>query len=81
MNQKLIKVGSSVAAVIPKEVLADMGQGAGTRIAVERGASPDTVTIRFETKGSLRAREKRVLAITDKFIARYRKDLERLKDA
>jgi antitoxin component of MazEF toxin-antitoxin module len=81
MNQKLIKVGSSVAAVIPKELLDDMGQAAGTRIAVELGELPNTVTIRFDAKGALHAREKRVLEVTDEFIAQYRKDLERLKDA
>lgn len=81
MNQKLIKVGSSVAAVIPKGLLVDMGQDAGTPISVERGAGSHTVTIRFGRKDALKTREKRILGITDKFINRYRKDLERLKDA
>lgn len=81
MNQKLIKVGSSVAAVIPKELLSRVGRGAGTPISVEAGANKDTLTIRLGDLAGLSGREERILGITDRFIARYRKDLERLKDA
>ncbi len=81
--QKLIKVGTSTAAVIPKRLLG--ARTAGAPIRVERAARPDTFTVRIlpeKRKGTaLGAREKRVLSVTDAFIKRYRADLKRLKDA
>ena len=80
-TQKFIKVGSSVAAVIPKHLLG--ARSAGTAIRVERGSRPNTFVVRVLPKksSSLSAREKRVLSLTDSFINRYRADLKRLKDA
>ena len=79
--QKFIKVGSSIAAVIPKRLLGV--RGAGAPISVERGKLANTFVVRvFPRKTApLGAREKRILAITDSFINRYRADLKRLKDA
>ena len=79
--QKFIKVGSSVAAVIPKSILGV--RGAGAPISVERGDRANTFVVRVFPKktASLNAREKRVLSITDAFINHYRTDLKRLKDA
>ncbi len=79
--QKFIKVGSSVAAVIPKHLLGV--RGAGAPISVERGTRANTFIVRvFPKKGmALSTHEKRTLSITDTFIDRYRADLERLKDA
>lgn len=78
--QKFIKVGSSIAAVIPKRLLGV--RGAGVPISVERGERNTFVVRVFPRKtASLNAREKHVLSITDAFINRYRSDLKRLKDA
>ena len=78
--QKFIKVGSSIAAVIPKHLLGV--RGAGVPISVERGER-DTFVVRVFPRKSLplNAREKEVLSITDAFNDRYRADLKRLKDA
>ena len=79
--QKLIKVGTSVAAVIPKGLLGK--RTAGERIRVERGERNGMFIVRVLPKkiAPLSSREKRVLSLTDSFINRYRTDLKRLKDA
>ncbi|HXK38748.1 MAG TPA: hypothetical protein VJ043_01520 [Candidatus Paceibacterota bacterium] len=79
--QKFIKVGSSIAAVIPKRLIGV--RGAGAPISVERGKHPDMFIVRVLTRKAMRlnARENRVLSITDAFINRYHADLKRLKDA
>ena len=78
--QKFIRVGSSIAAVIPKGLLGV--RTAGVPISVERGKR-NTFTVRVlpEKASPLNAREKRILSMTDAFINRYRADLKRLKDA
>ncbi len=81
-TQKLIKVGSSVAVVIPKHLLGVRVAGAPIRVA--RGSRPNTFTVQVlpEKKvAPLSSREKHVLSVTDAFISRYRADLKRLKDA
>lgn len=80
--QKFIKVGSSVAAVIPKQLLGT--RLAGAPIRVSRGARPNSFMVQVLPKKKvvpLSAKERRTLAVTDAFIDRYRADLERLKDA
>ena len=79
--QKFIKVGSSIAAVIPKRLIGV--RGAGAPISVERGKHRDMFIVRVLTRKAMRlhARENRVLSITDAFINRYHADLKRLKDA
>ena len=81
-TQKLIKVGSSIAVVIPKHLLGVRVAGAPIRVA--RGARPNTFTVQVLPKkkaAPLSSNEKRILAVTDAFISRYRADLKRLKDA
>ncbi len=80
-TQKLIKVGSSIAAVIPKNLLGV--RSAGAPIRVERGNRPNVFVVKMLPKKTARlsARERRVLSLTDSFINRYRADLKRLKDA
>jgi hypothetical protein len=80
-TQKLIKVGSSIAAVIPKDLLGK--HAAGDHIRVERSGRGETFVVRVLPKKTpaLSAREKRVLVLTDSFVERYRTDLKRLKDA
>lgn len=79
--QKFIKVGSSIAAVIPKRLLGV--RGAGAPISVERGERADTFVVQVLSRktAQLNAREKRVLSVTDAFIDRYHADLKRLKNA
>ncbi|VAW33205.1 hypothetical protein MNBD_CPR01-309 [hydrothermal vent metagenome] len=79
--QKLIKVGSSVAVVIPKSLLGKCS--AGAPISIEKDARTNTFLVRVlpEKKNTLSAREKHVLSLTDSFVKRYRTDLKRLKDA
>lgn len=79
--QKFIRVGSSVAAVIPKRLLG--ARGAGVPISVERGKLANTFVVRVFPRKTpqLSPSERRTLAITDAFINRYRADLNRLKDA
>lgn len=80
--QKFIKVGSSIAAVIPKQLLGL--RSAGTPIRIARGTRPNTFVVQVlprKKTAPLSSRERRILATTDAFIDRYRADLKRLKDA
>ena len=79
--QKFIRVGSSIAAVIPKHLLGV--RPAGTPIRVERGVRANIFTVRVlpQKASLLNTREKRILSMTDAFIHRYRADLKRLKNA
>jgi antitoxin component of MazEF toxin-antitoxin module len=79
--QKAIKVGSSVAAVLPKALLKETGISAGSQITVE--AVDGGVLIRPTRKAPRRAQteDERVAATALGLITRYKNALERLADA
>jgi antitoxin component of MazEF toxin-antitoxin module len=82
-RQKAIKVGSSVAAVLPKNLLKDAGIAAGTPIIVERGGGG--FIVRPVSSGSKRARahvaDEQVAETALSLIKRYQGALKRLADA
>ena len=73
MTQKLLKVGSSVAATIPKKSLKELGLKAGDEIRVMVDVKEKIVTIEPVHKPS-----KEILSWTDQFIRRYRPALKAL---
>lgn len=75
MTQKLIKVGSSTAAVIPKKYLDERGIHAGDEINIES----DTEGFRIRL-GSAKKSKLESLRWIDKFIQRHRNLFERLAD-
>ncbi len=82
-KQKAIKVGSSVAAVIPKAIIEDVGITAGTPIFVE--AVKDGVLIKRTPqksgKDDVSPEDERVADTALALIKRYQGALERLADA
>lgn len=74
--QKAIKVGSSVAVVIPKKSLKALGVKPGTSLALDIDEDSGTMTV---SRASMSNDE--LLEWTDRFIKRYRKALERLAAA
>jgi antitoxin component of MazEF toxin-antitoxin module len=80
--QKVIKVGSSVAAVLPKTLIKGAGITAGTQISVEpfEGGIFVRSVRRMGTK-SLRTADARVAETALGLIKRYQNALKRLADA
>ena len=78
MTQKAIKVGDSVAVVIPKKSLKGLGIHPGDKLNVEVNQQTKVVSISPLTKVS--NRQERIAELTYNFINRYRKDLNALAD-
>ena len=74
MTQKVIKVGDSVAVVIPKKSLKDLGISPGDRVNVEI----DKKQRRVSFSPAIAEIDKELLSWTKKFIERYRPALEAL---
>lgn len=67
MIQKVLKVGSSAAVTIPKEVLREFGLSIGDRVQVETDKKRRIVMVK-----SLIQVEQELVDWTDRFIKRYR---------
>lgn len=80
--QKVIRVGSSVAAVLPKTLLKEAGITAGTQISVEplEGGILIRSTRRMGAD-NLRTADARVAETALGLIKRYQNALKRLADA
>ena len=76
MTQKVIKVGDSVAVIIPKSSLNDLGIRAGSEIDVAINQKTKIMTVRLAGKSS--EHQEKIAELTYNFINRYRKDLEAL---
>jgi len=74
MTQKVIKVGDSVAVIIPKRSLNDLGIRPGDRVNVE----VDKKQRRVSFSPAIAEIDKEFLNWTKKFIERYRPALEAL---
>ncbi len=72
--QKAIKVGSSIAVVIPKKSLKSLGIKAGTPLALDI----DEQKRRFVVSHPAHVADTELLDWTDRFIKRYRGALEAL---
>ena len=78
MTQKVIKVGDSVAVIIPKKSLPGLGIHAGSEISMDINEKTKVITVRPIGKTS--SQQERIAELTLNFINRYRKDLEALAD-
>lgn len=78
MTQKAIKVGDSIAVVIPKKSLKGLGIRLGDELNVEVNQETKVVSISPTAQSS--RRQERIAELTYNFISRYRKDLEALAD-
>ncbi len=76
MTQKVIKIGTSAAVVIPREMLKDLQIKVGDSVALEVNKDR-TVKIK-PTSGRTPNRNERIAKLTLDFIDRYRNDLEAL---
>ncbi len=74
MTQKVIKVGDSVAVIIPKKSLKELGIRAGDTVSVEIDKKQRKVSI----EPIMKEVDKDLLLWTNKFIERYRPALEAL---
>lgn len=73
MTQKVLKVGSSAAVIIPKKSLKELGLKIGDEVRVSVDAEQRTVRIRPQAKDS-----GEILEWTRGFIKHYRSALEAL---
>ena len=74
MTQKVLRIGSSVAVVIPKKSLKELGLKAGDEVVVEVDRKNRKVLI----EPVIKEVDKEVLQWSRKFIERYRPALEAL---
>lgn len=77
MTQKVIKVGTSAAVVIPKEYLKKFGIKIGDNITVEADEKLQTFMIKATERVMT---NKELVSWTRKFIHKYRSALEELAD-
>ncbi len=73
MTQKVIKVGTSAAVIIPKRSLQELGLKPGDEVVVEIDRKKGRVLVEPKTKI-----DQAFLSWTQKFIERYRPALESL---
>lgn len=76
MTQKVIKVGSSAAVTMSKQVMKTLGIKIGDD--VHTGINAKTGVFEVEKDRALNVREEHVAGLTLDVIKRYRKDLEAL---
>lgn len=76
MTQKVLKVGSSAAVTIPKDILRELGVRIGDSIALHFNKTKKSVVIELPEKNT--QEDQRIAHLTFNFIKRYRKDLEAL---
>jgi len=76
MTQKVLKVGSSAAVTIPKDILKELGVRIGDRITLHFNKAKRAVIIESTKATSLE--DQKIARLTMSFIKRYRKDLEAL---
>lgn len=76
MTQKVVKVGTSIAVVIPKKLAQSMRIKAGDSVTLAEDTKLGGIRIRPVTVIS--DREQRIAELTMSFIERYRGDLEAL---
>lgn len=79
MNQKVLKIGTSLGITIPKQAAESLRLRAGDSIRVDFSPENNLLTVRPKlenSKGSVR--RARIARLTSDFIERYRADLEAL---
>ena len=76
MTQKVLKVGSSAAVTIPKDILRELGLRIGDHIALDFNKAKRALII--ESPKIISREDEKIARLTSRFIDRYRKDLEAL---
>lgn len=76
MTQKVLRVGSSAAVTIPKDILQELGVRIGDSIALHFNKAKKAVMIELPEKNT--QEDQKIARLTLNFIKRYRKDLEAL---
>lgn len=76
MTQKVLKVGSSAAVTIPKDILRELGVRIGDSIALRFNKAKKAIVIELPKENAQETQ--RIAHLTLNFIKRYRKDLEAL---
>jgi antitoxin component of MazEF toxin-antitoxin module len=80
MSQKVIKVGSSLAVVIPKETAKKYNLEAGSVMELKTNSQGALIYTPIQSDVVMNSKDQQVAQIAVNFINRYRKDLEALKD-
>ena len=78
MIQKVIKVGTSLAVVMPRNILEEAGLGVGDKIDTSFNKANRVISVKPIKEVS--KEDQKIAKLTLGFISRYRKDLEFLKD-
>lgn len=76
MKQKVIKVGSSAAIIVPKKSLEDLDLNIGDQVNLEIDKGKKMITI--QPFVVLSKKDARIAKLTFDFIDRYKDDLEKL---
>ena len=78
MTQKVVKVGSSAAVIIPKRSLEELGIKIGDRVSIATNKKRRNFVVEPVSRRVEQAIDSEVRAWTKKFIARYRPALKAL---
>ena len=76
MSKKVLKLGSSAAVTIPKDILRELGLRIGDRITLDFNRAKRALVI--ESPKTVSSEDQKIARLTSRFIDRYRKDLEAL---
>ena len=76
MTQKVLRVGTSAAVIIPKKSLRELGIKIGDEVLIR--VDPKRRTFSVVPNGKLSRADAKIAKLTVDFIRRYRKDLEAL---
>ncbi|MEK7479284.1 MAG: hypothetical protein AAB634_01990 [Patescibacteria group bacterium] len=77
MIRKIIQIGTSVGATIPREALQSWGVKTGQQVNVDFDREMNAVIIRPK-EGRMSKADEKIARLTLNFINRYRSDLEKL---
>ena len=80
MIQKVLKVGTSMAVTVPKTAADELGLKVGDQIFFTADVGKRVFSYSIKRKSSMKSREAKIADLTLNFVARYRRDLEVLKD-
>lgn len=81
MTQKILKVGTSLAVTIPKNIQEGLEVGPGDFVETDFDKETKVFSVKKKTGTALvKGGKNRITKLTLSFIDRYRKDLEALRD-
>ena len=80
MNQKIIKIGSSIGVVIPKQMAEEKGYVAGGRVTLLPVHDSNAIRIEPTISETKKTGNAELIAWAEDAVKRYRPALEALKD-